>query len=325
MSALVVAQDLKRTYEVKRGWLQPPAHLHAVGGVSFELEAGRTLAVVGESGCGKSTLARLVTLIEKPSAGTLTLDGVDAINPPAGAARTLRRIVQIVFQNPYGSLNPRKRVGSILEEPLLINTDLPKAERRARALEMMAKVGLRPEQYGRYPHMFSGGQRQRIAIARALMLRPKLVVADEPVSALDMSVQALVLNLLVDLQREMGLAYLFISHDLGVVRHIAHDVMIMYLGIAVEHGPKERIFARPLHPYTQALLGATPGMGRDRKRIVPKGELPSPLNPPKGCVFSTRCPYVTDRCRTERPALRPLDGRLGASHYAERFLESEAA
>ena len=322
---LVVANDLKRTYEVRRGFLRAPAHLHAVGGVSFTLDPGRTLAVVGESGCGKSTLARMVTLIEKPSAGTLMLDGVDAVDPPPGEAKKLRRTVQIVFQNPYGSLNPRKRVGTILEEPLVINSDLPKAERRAQALDMMAKVGLRPEQHARYPHMFSGGQRQRIAIARALMLRPKLLVADEPVSALDMSVQAQVLNLLADLQREMGLAYLFISHDLGVVRHIAHDVMIMYLGLAVEHGPKERIFARPLHPYTQALLGATPGMGRSRERIVPKGELPSPLDPPKGCVFSTRCPYVTERCRAERPALRPLDGRLVACHYAERFLETEAA
>jgi dipeptide transport system ATP-binding protein len=321
MTALVTARDLKRTYDVKRGWFRAPAQLHAVGGISFELAPGRTLAVVGESGCGKSTLARMVTLIEPPSAGTLTLDGVDAVNPPPSATKTLRRTVQIVFQNPYGSLNPRKRIGAILEEPLVINTDMSKAERRAQALEMMGKVGLRPEQHSRYPHMFSGGQRQRIAIARALMLRPKLLVADEPVSALDMSVQAQVLNLLVDLQRDMELAYLFISHDLGVVRHIAHDVMIMYLGIAVEHGPKERIFARALHPYTQALLAATPGMGRARKRIVPKGELPSPLDPPKGCVFSTRCPYVTDRCRTERPPLRPLDGRLVACHYAERFLE----
>jgi dipeptide transport system ATP-binding protein len=325
MTALVVAQDLKRSYEVRRGWLKKPAQLHAVGGVSFELQAGQTLAVVGESGCGKSTLARMITLIEKPSAGMLTLDGVDAVDPPASAVKALRRTVQIVFQNPYGSLNPRKRIGTILEEPLVINTDMPKAERRALALDMMAKVGLRPEQHSRYPHMFSGGQRQRIAVARALMLRPKLVVADEPVSALDMSVQAQVLNLLVDLQHEMGLAYLFISHDLGVVRHIAHDVMIMYLGIAVEHGPKQRIFARPLHPYTQALLGATPGMGRTRKRIVPKGELPSPLDPPQGCVFSTRCPYVTERCRVERPPLRPLDGRLIACHYAERFLEPQAA
>jgi dipeptide transport system ATP-binding protein len=325
MTALVVAQDLKRSYEVRRGWLKKPAQLHAVGGVSFELQAGQTLAVVGESGCGKSTLARMIPLIEKPSAGMLTLDGVDAVDPPASAVKALRRTVQIVFQNPYGSLNPRKRIGTILEEPLVINTNMPKAERRALALDMMAKVGLRPEQHSRYPHMFSGGQRQRIAVARALMLRPKLVVADEPVSALDMSVQAQVLNLLVDLQREMGLAYLFISHDLGVVRHIAHDVMIMYLGIAVEHGPKQRIFARPLHPYTQALLGATPGMGRTRKRIVPKGELPSPLDPPQGCVFSTRCPYVTERCRVERPPLRPLDGRLIACHYAERFLEPQAA
>jgi dipeptide transport system ATP-binding protein len=325
MTALVVAQDLKRSYELRRGWLKKPAQLHAVGGVSFELQAGQTLAVVGESGCGKSTLARMITLIEKPSAGMLTLDGVDAVDPPASAVKALRRTVQIVFQNPYGSLNPRKRIGTILEEPLVINTDMPEAERRALALDMMAKVGLRPEQHSRYPHMFSGGQRQRIAIARALMLRPKLLVADEPVSALDMSVQAQVLNLLVDLQREMGLAYLFISHDLGVVRHIAHDVMIMYLGIAVEHGPKQRIFARPLHPYTQALLGATPGMGRTRKRIVPKGELPSPLDPPQGCVFSTRCPYVTERCRVERPPLRPLDGRLIACHYAERFLEPQAA
>jgi dipeptide transport system ATP-binding protein len=299
------------------------ASLQAVSGVSFSVEAGKTLAVVGESGCGKSTLARMATLIEKPTSGQLTLDGLDAINQPPGERKRLRRTVQLVFQNPYGSLNPRKRVGSILEEPLLINTSLGKAERTERARAMMAKVGLRPEHYSRYPHMFSGGQRQRIAIARSLILSPKLLVADEPVSALDVSIQAQVLNLLADIQDELKLAYLFISHDLGVVRHIAHDVMVMYLGHAIEHGPKAAIFARPLHPYTQALLASTPRVTAEkRERIVLKGELPSPLDPPKGCVFSTRCPYVTDRCRAERPAPRELDQRLVACHYAERFLEA---
>ncbi|MBD2748471.1 ABC transporter ATP-binding protein [Microvirga sp. BT688] len=327
MSAPVVeAKGLKQVYKIKRGLFKEPAALQAVGGISFAIEPGKTLAVVGESGCGKSTLARMVTLIEKPTEGELSLDGIDAVNPPANYAKELRRMVQFVFQNPYGSLNPRKKVGTILEEPLAINTKLSASERADRARAMMAKVGLRPEHYNRYPHMFSGGQRQRIAIARALMLSPKLVVADEPVSALDVSIQAQVLNLLADLQEEMGLAYLFISHDLGVVRHIAHDVLVMYLGHAVEHGPKEKIYARPLHPYTQALLSSTPGItGVKRKRIILKGELPSPLNPPKGCVFSTRCPYVTERCKVERPALRELDGRQVACHYAENFLKEAAA
>jgi len=325
-AAVAEARDLVQVYPIRRGLFREPARLYAVSGISFSLEPGRTLAVVGESGCGKSTLARMVTLIEPPSSGTLRLDGIDAVQPPADEKVRLRRTVQLVFQNPYGSLNPRKKVGAILEEPLVINTDLPKAERTARARGMMAKVGLRPEHYARYPHMFSGGQRQRIAIARALMLSPKPPAAEEPVSALDVSIQAQVLNLLADLQQELGLAYLFISHDLGVVRHIAHDVLVMYLGHAIEQGPKERIFARALHPYTQALLASTPGItGVRRKRIVLKGELPSPLDPPKGCVFSTRCPYVTDRCRVERPPLRPLDGRLVACHYAERFLGAEAA
>src|SRR5438105_5985870 len=260
MTALVTATDLKRSYEIKQGWFRAPAHLQAVGGVSFTLETGKTLAVVGESGCGKSTLARLVTLIEPPSAGTLMLDGVDAVNPPASAVKTLRRTVQIVFQNPYGSLNPRKRVGAILEEPLIINTKLSKQDRRAQALDMMARVGLRPEQYGRYPHMFSGGQRQRIAIARALMLQPKLLVADEPVSALDVSIQAQVLNLLMDLQQDMGIAYLFISHNLQVVRHIAETVAVLYLGKIVESGPKAPLFRRPAHPYTRALLASNPSL-----------------------------------------------------------------
>jgi dipeptide transport system ATP-binding protein len=318
---VVEARDLTRVYEVRRGMLREPARLTAVGGVSFTIEPGRTLAVVGESGCGKSTLARVVALLEEPTAGALWLTGVDAVAAAVPQRSALRRSVQMVFQNPYGSLNPRKKIGTILEAPLEINTRLGAAERAERARAMLARVGLRPEQSVRYPHMFSGGQRQRIAIARALMLNPALVVADEPVSALDVSVQAQVLNLLADLQDELGLAYLFISHDLGVVRHIAHDVLVMYLGHALEQGPKERIFARPLHPYTQALLGSVPGIdGAARPaRMVLRGELPSPLNPPPGCVFSTRCPHVAERCTTERPSARPLDGRLVACHLAERL------
>ncbi|CAH1658750.1 dipeptide ABC transporter ATP binding subunit DppF [Hyphomicrobiales bacterium] len=322
---VIEARELTQIYPVKQGIFRPPAQLQAVNKVSFSVEAGKTLAVVGESGCGKSTLARMATLIETPTSGALTLDGLDAVNPPSSERKRLRRTVQLVFQNPYGSLNPRKKVGTILEEPLKINTDLSPAERTEKARAMMAKVGLRPEHYARYPHMFSGGQRQRIAIARALILSPKVVVADEPVSALDISIQAQVLNLLADLQEELKLAYLFISHDLSVVRHIAHDVMVMYLGNAIEHGPKERIYARPLHPYTQALLASTPRVGGGRReRIVLRGELPSPLNPPKGCVFSTRCPHVTDRCRTERPEKREIDGRQVACHFAEDFLAKAA-
>ena len=318
---VVEAHDLKRVYEIKRGMFRDKAQLQAVGNVSFTLEAGRTLAVVGESGCGKSTLARMVTLIEKPSAGTLKLGGIDAIDPPAESKIALRRMVQLVFQNPFGSLNPRKKIGAILEAPLEVNTTLSQAERTEQSQAMLARVGLRPEHAPRYPHMFSGGQRQRIAIARALMLNPALLVADEPVSALDVSVQAQVLNLLAQLQTELGLAYLFISHDLGVVRHIAHDVMVMYLGLVMEQGGKRSVFTQPLHPYTKALLGSTPGLrGVARaERIVLKGELPSPLAPPAGCVFSTRCPHVAERCREERPALRPIGDRMVACHHAERL------
>ena len=318
--AVVIADQLKQVYAISRGPLRAPAMLQAVSGVSFTLQAGKTLAVVGESGCGKSTLARMVTLIEKPSAGSLTLGGIDVLQ--SHDKKALRQKVQLVFQNPYGSLNPRKRIGQILEAPLEINTDLNAAERAEKAKAMLAKVGLRPEHYDRFPHMFSGGQRQRIAIARALMLNPLLVVADEPVSALDVSIQAQVLNLLGDLQRDLGLAYLFISHDLGVVRHIAHDVLVMYLGSTVEHGDKETIFSQPLHPYTQALLASTPGLagsGQARKRMVLSGELPSPLSPPKGCVLSTRCPYAVAQCHEERPPLLELMGRKVACFEAEKL------
>jgi len=318
---VVEAQDLQRVYAVRRGLFRAPAQLQAVGNISFRIERGRTLAVVGESGCGKSTLARMVALIEKPTAGSLRLVGHDAVDPPHERRRELRQAVQLVFQNPYGSLNPRKKIATVLEDPLAINTTLGKGERAAKAREMLARVGLRPEYANRYPHMFSGGQRQRIAIARALMLDPRLLVADEPVSALDVSIQAQVLNLLADLQAELGLSYLFISHDLGVVRHIAHEVLVMYLGHAVEQGPKARIFARPLHPYTQALLASTPGLVAER--IVLKGELPSPLAPPAGCVFNTRCAHATDRCRSERPLPRMLDERMVACHHAEKFLPAD--
>ena len=321
-TTVVTARDLRQVYTISHGFMRKPGALQAVSGVSFSIAAGKTLAIVGESGCGKSTLARMVALIESPTSGELEIGAVNAITSNAHDKQLLRQKVQLVFQNPYGSLNPRKRIGQILEAPLEINTPLTRIERAEQARAMLALVGLRPEHYDRYPHMFSGGQRQRIAIARALMLNPSLVVADEPVSALDVSIQAQVLNLLADLQRDRGLAYLFISHDLGVVRHIAHDVMVMYLGHTVEHGPKEAIFAKPLHPYTQALLASTPGLaghGRATQRVVLSGELPSPLNPPVGCVFSTRCPHATDRCRAERPPLQTLHGRLVACFEAERL------
>ena len=320
-SATVVRADsLSRHYRVRRSMFVKPATLKALDGVSFELESGKTLAVVGESGCGKSTLARLVTLIEAPTGGRLEIDGQVLKGVRRRDIGDLRRAVQLIFQDPYGSLNPRKKVSAILEEPLIINTRLSRAERRAAGADMLDKVGLRPEQSERYPHMFSGGQRQRIAIARALMLRPKIVVADEPVSALDVSIQAQILNLLKDLQDEFNLAYLFIAHDLGVVRHIADDIIVMYLGRVVEHGSTEDIFARAHHPYTQALLASTPRLDpklRRKRGAAPEGELPSPLNPPPGCAFHGRCPHATDLCRQERPELRAIGDARIACHHAE--------
>jgi dipeptide transport system ATP-binding protein len=249
-------RDLKRDYITSGGFLRPAKTVHAVKGVNFTLEKGRTLAVVGESGCGKSTLARMITLIDQPTSGEILIDG-----QPASAAhvtREMRQKVQIVFQNPYGSLNPRQKIGDVLAEPLLLNTDMPAAERRQRAMDMLVKVGLGPEHFNRYPHMFSGGQRQRIAIARALMLNPSFLVLDEPVSALDLSVQAQILNLLKDLQDEFNLTYVFISHDLSVVRYIADEVMVMYFGDVVEHGSRDAAFADPQHDYTKTLFAATP-------------------------------------------------------------------
>ncbi|MBV9635058.1 MAG: dipeptide ABC transporter ATP-binding protein [Methylobacteriaceae bacterium] len=311
MTAVLEARALKRDYQVKRGLFSEPAAVKALAGVSFSLESGKTLAIVGESGSGKSTLARLLTLIEVPTAGALLIDGEDVAHADAATRGRLRREIQMVFQNPYGSLNPRQKIGKALEEPLLVNTSLRAKAREAAARDMMRKVGLRPEFYDRYPHMFSGGQRQRIAIARALMLKPKILVLDEPVSALDVSIRAQVLNLLAALQEELQVAYVFISHDLSVVRHIADRVMVVYLGHAVETGSRDAIFSAPQHPYTRALLSATPVADPQAKkeRIILSGELPSPFNPPRGCSFHPRCPLAFDRCRVEEPPLDVKQGR----------------
>ena len=303
------ADGVTRHYPVRGGHV-----LKAVDGVSFQLEAGRTLAVVGESGCGKSTLARVCALMEPPTAGTIAIGG-----KPAGSDRKLQLQNQMVFQNPYGSLNPRRTIGAALVEPLTINRRGSRVERVAAARRMLDRVGLRPEAYDRYPHMFSGGQRQRVAIARALMLHPAVVTADEPVSALDISVQAQVLNLLRDLQDELGTAYLFISHDISVVRHMAQDVLVMYCGRPAEQGSRAAVLDRPLHPYTRMLLSSTPFVDPARRvaTIPVRGELPSPVDPPPGCAFASRCPYAQDVCRVDRPALRRVEGRLVSCHFAE--------
>ena len=257
MTAVLEATNLVRDYHVGGGLFAASRTVHALKGVSLSVDKGRTLAVVGESGCGKSTLARIITMIDAPTAGTLKIDGRE-VDIQHGLTKEMRRKVQIVFQNPYGSLNPRQKIGDVLGEPLLLNTDMTAEQRRERAMEMLVKVGLGPEHFNRYPHMFSGGQRQRIAIARALMVNPSLLVLDEPVSALDLSVQAQILNLLADLQDEFGLTYVFISHDLSVVRYIADEVMVMYFGEVVEYGTRDEVFSNPQHSYTRTLFAATP-------------------------------------------------------------------
>ncbi|OLO08349.1 dipeptide ABC transporter ATP-binding protein [Salinicola sp. MH3R3-1] len=332
--AVLSAVNLTRYYQVKGGLFSKAATVKALNEASFELYPGQTLAVVGESGCGKSTLARVLTMIEPPTSGKLTISGHEVSlkegqRPPAA----LRREVQIIFQNPYGSLNPRKTVATMLEEPLRLNRkEMSAEERRQAALEMIAKVGLRPEHADRYPHMFSGGQRQRIAIARALMLNPKILVLDEPVSALDLSIQAQVLNLLADLQEEFGLAYVFISHDLSVVRRIADDVIVMYFGQPVETGPAEEVFTTPRHPYTQALFSATPvaDPNRRRERVHLKGEPPSPLAPPPGCPFAPRCHLATEECTQVDPPLEHVNDRVEVAcihvdQAAAKYAHAEAS
>lgn len=323
MSGQIVleAEQLTRHYQVDRGTFQKPATLKALDGVSFTLTKGKTLAVVGESGCGKSTLARLVTMIERPTSGKLKIGDVNVTKADSSTIRGLHKEVQIVFQDPYGSLNPRQKIGHSLEEPLLVNTLKTKRERRDAAEEMIRLVGLRPEHYDRYPHMFSGGQRQRIAVARALMLNPQIIVLDEPVSALDVSIQAQILNLIATLQEQFDLAYLFISHDLSVVKHIADEVLVMYLGKPVESGSRDDLFNTPHHPYTRALLSATPIADpfRTKERIVLKGELPSPIAPPTGCTFHPRCPSMTDICREKPPEITEIKGCQVACYHPKTY------
>jgi oligopeptide/dipeptide ABC transporter ATP-binding protein len=318
---LLQVDDLKKHFPVNRGvFSRVVGHVKAVDGVSFEVAQGEILCVVGESGCGKSTVGRLVTRLLEPTAGRIVLDGVDVTSLGPAAMRPHRRQVQMVFQDPYASLNPRLTVGGIIAEPLE-NFGLARGrKKRERVAELLQQVGLRPEVADRFPHEFSGGQRQRLGIARALALNPKLIVADEPVSALDVSVQAQVLNLLIDLQRDLGLSYVFVSHDLGVVEHIGHRIAVMYLGRIVELAPKRALFDRPLHPYSRALLAAAPipDPRAKRDKLVIEGDVPSPRNPPPGCHFHTRCPFAVDRCRREVPALRDLgEGRKVSCHLVD--------
>ncbi|MGL4745558.1 MAG: ABC transporter ATP-binding protein [Dermatophilaceae bacterium] len=327
------AQNLVKHYPIKRGLLRRTAgHVRAVDGVSFDLRRGETLGIVGESGCGKSTLGRLLVRLEDPTAGSVIFNGADWARASRSEMRRLRRDIQIVFQDPYSSLNPRMTVGEIVGEPYEIHADVvPKGGRRRRVQELLDLVGLDPEHLNRYPHQFSGGQRQRIGIARGIALNPSVLVCDEPVSALDVSVQAQIVNLLEHLQDELGLAYVFIAHDLSVVRHISDRVGVMYLGRMAEVGTEDEVYSRPTHPYTQALLSAVPvpdpTLRGQRDQIVLVGDVPSPAEPPSGCRFHTRCWKAQDRCRAEEPpfVLR-ADGRgvhLSACHFAEPRLVVE--
>ena len=312
---LLQVRDLQKHYALPQFFAQPNT-VRALDGVSFDIYENETLAVVGESGCGKSTLAKVIMQLESSTAGEMTLAG----QPLASiSARDLTRSVQMIFQDPYGSLNPRKKILQIIGEPLKINTSLSDQEISEQVRQLMESVGLRPEQAERYPHMFSGGQRQRVGIARALTLNPKMIICDEPVSALDLSIQSQVLNLLTKLQDERGISYLFISHDLAIVNHIAHRVVVMYLGKIVEMGQREDIFREPLHPYTKALLDSTPSFIRGPKQVgaVLKGELPSPVDPPPGCTFHKRCPLAKGICTSVVPEIKNREGRWLGCHLVE--------
>jgi oligopeptide/dipeptide ABC transporter ATP-binding protein len=322
---LVHIEDVYKHFPIKQGIIfqKEIARVHAVDGVSLEVGRGETLGVVGETGCGKSTLARCITGLHPVTRGRIVFDGTDITKLRGGRLKTFRRDVQMIFQDPYGSLNPRRRVGSIIADPFVIHKIASGADLKKRVQELMELVGLNPEHYNRFPAEFSGGQRQRIGVARALALRPKLVVCDEPVSALDVSIQAQVINLLKDLQKELGLTYIFIAHDLSVVRHVSDRVAVMYLGKVAELSEGERLYDRPRHPYTNALLSAAsiadPDKSEKRQQIVLVGDVPSPINPPSGCRFHPRCPKAQERCATEEPALVARSGdsddHITACHF----------
>ena len=325
MSELLVVENLQKHFPVTQGLVfqRQVGAVKAVDDVSFTVNAGETLGVVGESGCGKSTMARCVARLLQPTGGKIIFDGRDITTLDRSAMRPIRREMMMVFQDPYASLNPRKRVGAIVGEPLEVHGIGTDAERKRRVQELLEIVGLNSEHYNRFPHEFSGGQRQRIGIARALAINPKLIICDEPVSALDVSVQAQILNLLKDLQKDFGLTYIFIAHDLNVVRHVSERVMVMYLGKAVEVGSRDQLYRDPKHPYSGALLSAVPiadpELGRSRKPIVLQGDVPSPLNPPKACPFHPRCPrFVAGKCDVDTPPFAPVGGddtHLSACHF----------
>jgi oligopeptide/dipeptide ABC transporter ATP-binding protein len=328
MTALLEARNLVKHFAAARSAFgRPTAFVKAVDGVSFSINAGETLALVGESGCGKSTVSRLVLRLIEPDRGDVRFEGRDLLKMGANELRAFRRDAQIIFQDPYASLNPRMTVGQILAEPLALHDLVPAKQRHSRVEELLRLVGLEPRVARRYAHEFSGGQRQRIAIARALAVEPKLIICDEPVSALDVSIRSQILNLLRDLQQRLGLAYIFVSHDLAVVKHIADRVAVMNLGHIVETADAETLFASPRHPYSRALLSAipVPSPHAKRSRLMLEGEMPSALNPPSGCRFHTRCPYVIDRCRSELPQLLPdAAGHLTACHRSRELPPADA-